>query len=205
MTRIKICGLTRLEDAALAQSLGAWALGFIFYPKSKRYISTADAATIIPQLKTQSFGVFVNQTDEALQIAKTIPLAGLQLHGDETPEECRKARAVFPGILIKALRPKTKDDLSLVQDYKGIVDFILLDAAADGHYGGSGMTADWSLVRDAETFGIPVILAGGLTPDNISAAAKSGAYALDLSSGVEAAPGIKDPAKLKALFEGIAP
>ena len=205
MTRVKICGLTRLQDAALAQDLGAWALGFIFYPKSKRFISADDAAIIIPQLKTQCFGVFVNQTDEALTLAEKIPLKGLQLHGDETPEECRKARAGFSGTLIKALRPKTSDDLKAIAGFKGTVDYILLDAPAEGHYGGSGQCGDWALVKDAKTYGIPVILAGGLTPENISAAAKAGADALDLSSGVEAAPGIKDPDKLKALFKGINP
>ena len=203
MTRIKICGLTNLADATAAQDHGAWALGFIFYPKSKRYITSADAANIIPALNAQCFGVFVNQTDEALQLAKTLPLAGLQLHGDETPDDCRKVRANFGGVFIKALRPKSKDDLAVIADYKGIVDYILLDAAADGHYGGSGQTADWALVQDAASYGVPVILAGGLTPDNITAAAKSGAYALDLSSGVEAAPGRKDHDKLKALFSAV--
>ncbi len=203
MTRVKICGLTRLEDAQQAQDLGAWALGFIFYPKSKRFVTAEAATAIIPKLTTQCFGVFVNQTDEALALAKSIPLSGLQLHGDETPDECRKARANFSGTLIKALRPKSREDLAVIAAYKGIVDYILLDAAADGHYGGSGATTDWQLAQDAKVYGVPVILAGGLNPDNIAAAAKAGADVLDLSSGVEAAPGIKDPAKMKALFEGV--
>ena len=202
--RVKICGLTRIEDALRAQELGAWALGFIFYPGSKRHIAPEQAGKIISGLKTHAFGVFVNQTDEALTVAKQIPLKGLQLHGDESPEECQRVRSGFSGLLIKALRPRKEEDLKVIAAYKGIVDYILIDSAAGGQYGGTGQTADWSLAEKASAFGIPVILAGGLTPENILAAqAQAKPYALDLSSGVESAPGIKDMQKLDALFGAI--
>lgn len=202
--RVKICGLTRAEDALQAEALGAWALGFIFYPKSKRYIDAAAAAEILPKLTTQAFGVFVNQTDEALEIAKRLPLKGLQLHGDETPEECRKARRRFPGILVKALRPQQGADLAQISGYKDAVDYILLDAGGGGQYGGTGHVMDWDIAAKAAAYGLPVILAGGLNPANIAEALqKAKPFAADLSSGVEAAPGVKDPAKMEALFSAV--
>ena len=203
--RVKICGLTRAEDAAAAQSLGAWALGFIFYPKSKRFITADAAKSIIAALpQVQAIGVFVNQTQEAISIATDTGLKGLQLHGDETPDELRHARASFDGLLIKALRPKDDIDLGQIAAYKGIVDYILLDAAVGQEYGGTGHTGDWSLAQKAAGFCIPIILAGGLGPDNIAAAhTQTNPYALDLSSGVEASPGVKDHAKLQALFANI--
>lgn len=203
--RVKICGLTRAEDAKAAHDLGAWALGFIFYPKSKRFITAQDAKNIISALPaSQPVGVFVNQTDEAIGIAKNAGLKGIQLHGDETPDDLRRIRATFSGTIIKALRPKTEADLQAIDDYRGLADYILLDAAVGNEYGGTGHTGDWSLAQKAATFGIPIIVAGGLGPDNINAAhAQTSPYALDLSSGVEAAPGIKDHAKLQALFAHI--
>jgi phosphoribosylanthranilate isomerase len=204
--RVKICGLTRAEDAALAQELGAWALGFVFYPQSKRHIDAGQAATIIQSLPKPvlAIGVFVNQTDEALAIAKQAHLGGVQLHGDETPEDCKKVKQNFSGLVIKAFRPETENDLSAIHSYKGTVDYILLDAAAPGQWGGSGKTTDWALAAKAATFGIPLILAGGLTAENIRAADRQvKPFALDLSSGVEISPGIKDTGKLKGLFKAI--
>lgn len=204
--RVKICGLTRAEDAKAAQAFGAWALGFIFYPKSKRFIVAATAKTIIATLPAtaQPIGVFVNQTDEAISIAKDAGLKGIQLHGDETPDDIARVRTAFSGKIIKALRPKSETDLQAIAGYQGLADYILLDAAVGNEYGGTGHTGDWSLAQKAADFGIPVIVAGGLCPDNIAAAyAQTNPYALDLSSGVEASPGIKDHAKLQALFANI--
>jgi len=198
---VKICGLTRLEDALLAENLGAWALGFIFYPKSVRHVTRDAARTIVPQLKTPAIGVFVNQTAEALEIVKDTPLRGLQLHGDETPDDCRHVRDNFGGLLIKAFRLRETADLAKIPAYHGIVDYILIDAAVEGHYGGSGTLADQSLAIAAKEFEIPIILAGGLNPANAAAAIQAvRPYAIDLASGVEAAPSIKDPEKMKALF-----
>lgn len=203
--RVKICGLTRTEDAKAAQDLGAWALGFIFYPKSKRFITAEAAKSIIASLPdAQTVGVFVNQTDEAIAVAQDAGLKGVQLHGDEVPEDLHRLRAAFSGKIIKALRPKSEADLHAIEHYKGLADYILLDAAVGQEYGGTGHKGDWSLAQEAARYRIPVIVAGGLGPDNISAAyAQTNPYALDLSSGVEASPGIKDHDKLKALFANI--
>lgn len=201
---VKICGLTRAEDALLAQQLGAWALGFIFYPKSKRYITPDAARNVLPHLppEARTVGVFVNDITGAITAGEQLKLKGLQLHGDETPEECRAVRGGFGGMLIKAFRPEKPADLAPIARYKGIVDYILIDApAASGQYGGTGHAGDWGLAVAAREYGIPVILAGGLGPDNIAAAmAAVSPAAADLASGVEAAPGIKDHDKLRALF-----
>ncbi|MCE9508634.1 MAG: phosphoribosylanthranilate isomerase [Alphaproteobacteria bacterium] len=204
--RVKICGLTRAEDAALAQSLGAWALGFIFYSQSKRHIDAGQAEAIIRALPKPALaiGVFVNQTDDVPAIAKQAGLGGVQLHGDETPEDCKKIKQNFSGLVIKAFRPKTENDLAAIPAYKGIVDYILLDAAVAGEFGGTGKTTDWALAAKAATLCIPLILAGGLTAENILAANRQvHPFALDLSSGVEISPGIKDTGKLKGLFKAI--
>lgn len=200
--RIKICGLTRREDTEHAQKLGAWALGFIFYSKSLRHITPEKAADIIRYLTTPAIGVFVNQTGDVLEVAKTAGLRGVQLHGDETPEECMSIRKFFSGLVIKAFRPETEKDLGAISAYKGAVDYILIDAAAGTQYGGTGKVANRELAVKAKRFGIPLILAGGLTAENIIDAARYVMpFAVDLSSGVETSPGIKDAAKLNALFK----
>ncbi len=199
---IKICGLTRREDAEQAQKLGAWALGFVFYPKSPRHIVPAKAADIIKHLTTPAIGVFVNQMGDVPEIAKTAGLKGVQLHGDETPEECMSIRKYFSGLVIKAFRPETEKDIEAIGAYKGAVDYILIDAAAGAQYGGTGKAADRSLAIKAKNFGIQLILAGGLSANNIIDAVREVApFAVDLSSGVESSPGIKDTAKLDALFK----
>ena len=199
--RVKICGLTRDEDAKAAEALGAWALGFIFYPKSKRYIAPEQASVIISGLKTPAIGVFVNQMYAAPAIAQQTGLRGIQFHGDETPEDCARLRDDFDGVLIKAFRPLTEKDVDAIAPYKGLIDYALLDSGTGGQYGGTGQTFDWSLAAKASAIGIPLILAGGLSAENIREAdEKVKPYAADLSSGVESAPGIKDKAKLDALF-----
>lgn len=198
--RIKICGLTRAEDAQLAHELGAWALGFIFAPMSKRHVEAARVHDIIVDLPTAlTVGVFVNQTDEAISTAQELSLGAVQLHGAETPEDCRRVKKEFPGLVIKAFQDR---NIAQIANYIGAIDYALIDTAAHGQFGGTGQTADWVLAARATGFNVPVILAGGLNPANIrDAAAAVSPYALDLSSGVEAAPGIKDHDKLKALFK----
>jgi phosphoribosylanthranilate isomerase len=199
--RVKICGLTREEDAKAAEALGAWALGFIFYPKSKRYIPPDAAAKIIGDLDTQAIGVFVNQTDAVTALGRRIGLGGIQLHGDETPDDCLRVRDKFDGFVIKAFRPQTEEDVAGIAAYKGTVDYALLDSGTGGQYGGTGHTFDWGLATKAAASGIPLILAGGLNAENIVEARDTvNPYAADLSSGVESAPGIKDRTKLDALF-----
>lgn len=199
--RIKICGLTRTEDALLAQDAGAWALGFIFYPKSKRFITPAAAAKIAPT-DAQTTGVFVNQVPEIAAALDIFPLAAVQLHGDETPADARALRDIFSGKIIKAFRPKSDADLPQIAAWQGLADYVLIDAAIAGHYGGTGQTADWALAARAKDCGIPLILSGGIDADNLLAAQDAVApFAYDLAGGVEAAPGIKDAAKIKTLFE----
>jgi phosphoribosylanthranilate isomerase len=177
-------------------------LGFVFYPKSPRHITAAKAADIIQHLTTPAIGVFVNQMGDVLEIAKTAGLKGVQLHGDETPEDCLLIKRSFSGLVIKAFRPETEKDIEVIGAYKDIVDYILIDAAAGAQYGGTGKAADRMLAVKAKSFGMPLILAGGLTAENIVDAARYvSPFAVDLSSGIETSPGIKDAAKLDALFK----
>lgn len=210
--RIKICGLTRREDAQLALSCGAFALGFVFYPPSPRAITPAAAAAIIQSLKAPeqadgeapsslwTVGVFVNSSyDEMARIATASGLSHLQLHGDESPALCQQLQlAGFK--VIKALRLRTEADLEQLAVYPNPV---LLDAAVPGIWGGSGHQADWELAAQAAARG-PLILAGGLGPANLQAAlAEVKPWAFDLSSGVESAPGIKNAHLIKELFQRI--
>jgi phosphoribosylanthranilate isomerase len=200
---VKICGLTRAEDACRAHDLGAWALGFILYPPSKRYIAPATLSTLYQALPKGAniAGVFVNQMTEIQNILQQIPLTLVQLHGDETPEDCHALRNAFGGKIIKAFRPQSVADIDAMAGYEGCVDYFLIDAAVAGTYGGTGQTADWALALQAKKHNTPLILSGGLQPDNIAKAAEHvQPFALDLASGVEASPGIKDADKLQKLF-----
>ena len=201
--RIKICGITNLEDALLAVELGASALGFVFYPKSPRYIAPEAARRIIQHLPpfVTTVGVFVNEREEA--ILKVVGEAGLdlvQLHGEESPELCVR---LFPKV-IKALRVREVEDLKVIPAYQGKIRAVLLDTYVKGIPGGTGQTFNWDLARRAQKFGIPLVLAGGLRPENIKEALRTvRPFAVDVSSGVEAFPGKKDPEKLRALFTAV--
>ncbi len=188
--RVKICGITRLEDALAAVRLGADALGFNFWPGSRRFIAPASARAIIralPPLVT-TVGVFVDPTrDEAVAAAAVSGVQVLQLHGDESPELC----ASLPLPVLKGLRVGGPAALALLGRYVGVAGF-LFDAESAG-YGGGGRTFDWSLVAGAAERAT-VILAGGLTPGNVAEAVRAvHPYAVDVASGVESAPGVKDP------------
>jgi len=189
--RIKICGLTRLEDALAAVRLGADALGFNFWPGSKRYIPPGKAREIIralPPLVT-TVGVFVDPSHEEASAAAALSgVQVLQLHGDEPPALCRSFR--LP--VVKGLRVAGPEALDALDAYPGVAAF-LLDAASAG-YGGSGKTFDWSLARAAAARAT-VLLAGGLGPANVAEAVRAvRPYAVDVASGVESAPGVKDHA-----------
>jgi phosphoribosylanthranilate isomerase len=202
MVRIKICGITNLEDAMLAAELGADALGFIFYPQSPRKVAPEAARQIIAQLPpfVTSVGVFV---DEAAAVVKELAArAGLdwiQVHGQESPEYCRNlGRRV-----IKGFRIKDAGALAELEPFRGAVQAFLLDAYKTGQVGGTGEIFDWRLAREAKKYG-QIILAGGLTPENVAQAiAAAQPQAVDTASGTEAAPGKKDPAKLKAFFRAV--
>jgi phosphoribosylanthranilate isomerase len=202
MVRIKICGITNLEDALLAASLGAHALGFIFYPPSPRSVAPEAAREIISQLPplVLTVGVFVDEeAAKVREMAAAVGLDWLQLHGQESPEYCRSlGRRV-----IKAFRIQDEASLAHLAAYRGAAQAFLLDAYRPGRMGGTGETFDWRVAREAQKYG-PIILAGGLTPENVNQAIKMAApQAVDVSSGAETAPGKKDPAKLRAFFAAV--
>lgn len=201
MTRVKICGITRVEDGLAAARHGADAVGLVFYPASPRHVSAAQAAAIaraLPPFVT-TVGLFVNPTvAEVEAVLGELRLDLLQFHGDEAPEFCRR----FGVPWLKAVRVKA--GLDLVQyairyrEAKGL----LLDAYVEGLAGGTGRSFDWNLIP-AE-LPPPVVLSGGLSPANVAAAIRQvRPWAVDVSSGVEAAKGIKDAAKIAAFMEGV--
>lgn len=192
--RIKICGMTNLEDALLCADEGADALGFVFYPRSPRAVSPEAAQEIICQLPPflTTVGVFVNETAERIaEIAAFCGLDAVQLHGDESPDFCdHMTRRV-----VKAFRMREGVEPPFAA-YRA--DAFLLDAYLEGTPGGTGRRFDWTRARDAKRHG-RIILAGGLTLDNLAEAIRvAQPDAVDVSSGVEAAPGKKDPSKVRA-------
>lgn len=192
MVKVKICGITSLEDARQAVAAGADALGFVFYPPSPRCVDPVAAHAIIAELPpfVTCVGLFVNEPPErVLEMVLSCGLDAIQLHGDEPPGQCHYP----PYRVIKALRIARYEPAE-IDGYQ--VSALLLDALVPGEYGGTGQLGDWPLAaRIAEER--TVILAGGLTPDNIAAAVQTvRPYAVDVSSGVESRPGRKDPRKV---------
>ncbi len=201
--RIKICGITRLEDAQKAVELGIDALGFNFYPGSPRYISPKKAKEI--SLKLPPFvylvGVFVNENLEVIQeIAKFSFLDAVQLHGEETPEFVEALD--LP--VIKAFRIKDRESITQVKGFIGKVKAFLLDAYMKGKKGGTGKIFNWEIARKIKDLNVPLILAGGINPGNVSEAIKIvEPYAVDVASGVERKPGIKDFSLMKELVDRV--
>jgi len=205
-TSLKICGVTQESDAQALIDLGVQAIGVNFWPQSKRYISPEDAESILNLCagKIVRVGVFVNADPELpkrLLESGQIDLA--QFHGDETPEYCSFfADASLP--FIKAIGVKNKASLENITDYRASA--ILLDTPAPGVYGGTGEVFDWTHAQDfiAKHPNTPVLLAGGITPNNAAEAiAQVHPCALDIASGAELSPGIKDSAKVKALISAL--
>jgi len=216
IVRVKICGLTRPGDAEEAVRLGAWALGVIFAPESPRRLSIKQAAAVLDAAGDgmragrmqagddfERVGVFVNAAaDEVEQAAHACRLSAVQLHGEESPEECREIGERTGCRVIKALRVSGPDSMAGVVSFD--TDYILLDTYHPGRRGGTGEIFDWNLAAElpASERSARVILSGGLDPDNIAEAVRAVMpFAVDISSGVESAPGIKDPAKLENLFD----
>jgi phosphoribosylanthranilate isomerase len=193
---VKICGITRLEDGLAAARLGADWLGFNFWPRSRRYLPPTAAASIIERLPpgVLPVGVFVDPTPEELLAAiRTSGVRTVQLHGDETPEFCAAVRVP----VVKGIRVRDSHALAALAAYE--VSAFLLDSATPG-YGGSGATFDWSLAAEAAA-SVPLWLAGGLTPDNVAEAVRRvHPRGVDVASGVESAPGVKDLSRVEAFI-----
>jgi phosphoribosylanthranilate isomerase len=198
MTKVKICGITNYEDAEASVEFGANALGFIFYRQSPRYIEPERAREIISRIPpfVTAVGVFVNENPE--DIMRTLEIARFdvcQLHGDETPEDCMR----IPVKTIKAIRVKTSLNKETLCSYPASA--ILLDSYSEKGYGGTGATFDWNLARGL-THIKPIIISGGLTPENVARAVKLACpYGVDVSSGVEDYPGKKNHQKIKKFIE----
>lgn len=205
-TSLKVCGITLAEDAIRLVAEGIPALGVNFWPKSKRYLAPTIAADFLPTLKGQILrvGVFVNaHKDDVLFLLENNVIDVAQFHGDESPEYCR-AFADAGHAFIRALGVKNANSISNILDYRATA--ILLDAHAPGIYGGTGDTFDWNLAKDviSQNPELPILLAGGITSANAGEATRSVRPAgLDLASGSESSPGIKDFDKIRAIQAAI--
>ena len=200
MTLVKICGVTTIEDAVLAADLGASAIGLVFWPDSPRVVDVKRAKAIVAALPpfVAAVGVFVNQADEALSVAREVGLSAVQFHGDEPPGKYRS----FPVRVIKSVPVR---DASAREEAASVPAgaTVLLDAHDRVKRGGTGRVVDWTIAAMIARER-PVILSGGITADNVVAAVETVApYAIDVSSGVELVFGRKDPAKLRALFDAL--
>ncbi len=202
MVKVKICGITRAQDAVLASDLGASAIGFVFWARSPRYVDPVEARAIAAQLPPDvaPIGVFVDPSiDEVRQVVEHVGLAAVQLHGDEAPT----VYGEWPYRVIKAIGERGAATVDAVRAVPDNVT-VLLDASDDKRRGGTGRTVDWSVAR-AIAARRRTFLAGGLRPTNVAEAIRVvSPYGLDVSSGVEAEPGRKDPARLRDLFDAVA-
>jgi len=202
MIKVKICGITNFEDAQTAVLAGCDMLGFVFYEKSPRYIRPDRAGDIISSLpgEVEKVALFVNEQKKTiidiLNQIKEIDI--LQFHGDETPDYCN----AFNKRIIKAIRVKNKDSVKQMASYN--VNFFLLDAFKKDVYGGTGENFEWKLARNAKAYNVPIILSGGLNPENVKEAIELvEPYAVDVSSGVEISPGRKDPELIKKFIQEV--
>ncbi len=211
--RIKICGITQVDQGRAIAALGASALGFICVPQSPRYVSPEVIRAITAQLPLNNaqgsplarIGVFANTNlDRISQTLELAPLTGVQLHGDESVEFCRELHRLFPSVeIIKALRVRTRETFDQARRYEAAVDTLLLDAYTSNSLGGTGQAWDWNMLKDFH-LDCPWLLAGGLTPENVVQAIQQlNPAGIDLSSGVERSPGDKDLQKVQQLFENL--
>jgi phosphoribosylanthranilate isomerase len=200
--RVKICGITRPEDAEHAVSLGAWAIGLIFHEPSPRKADLQTAAAIGAEYKRQVevVGVFVNpELGQVAEIADACSLTMVQLHGDEGPLFCDEVRRRTGVKVMKAARVRDAASLQALTAFRN-VDYHLVDAHHPDLFGGTGATFDWELLRGRHSK-VPLVLSGGLTPDNVGEAIRAThPFAVDSASGTEASPGIKDHAKVTAFI-----
>lgn len=205
-TRAKICGITRVEDIHAVVQSGADAIGFVFYPPSPRHVSIEQAEVLIQHIPAyvQSVGLFVNASLEQIQLVlRTVPLDLIQFHGDETAEQCKTIAQQVQRRWYKAIQIKPGLDLiqTIKQYQQAGASAMLLDAWHPELKGGTGHSFDWSKFPKTD---IPLILAGGLKPENVQDAIKTtGAYAVDVSGGVESAKGIKDQQLIEQFMQGV--
>ncbi len=202
--KVKICGLTRPQDADLAVSSGAWAIGMIFFEGSPRRVDIEAAAEIATanRRRCEVAGVFVNAPlDDVVATLASVPLTVLQFHGDEGPSYCAEAARRSGLKVMKAVRAKDAHAVKALSAYK--TELHMLDAYVPGTYGGTGERFDWDLAA-AHPGRPPLVLSGGLTADNVGEALSvAGPFAVDVASGVEAAPGVKDPDMLRRFFAAV--
>lgn len=203
--RIKICGLTSPQAAEHAVEAGAWAVGMVFWPGSPRAVSLQAAAEIAAPVRRRCelVGLFVNaKLDEVVGTAEAVGLSWVQLHGSEGPSFC-EAVARRAGVkVIKAARIQARADVQAIDAFRN-VDAHLLDAYRRGVPGGTGETFDWALAGERRS-DVPLVLAGGLSPENVAAGIEqTRPWAVDVSSGVESAPGVKDPARVEAFITAV--
>jgi phosphoribosylanthranilate isomerase len=196
--KVKICGITNLEDAQAAVELGADILGFNFYPPSPRYIEPEQAKTIIKQLPSfvDTAGIFVNAQEQDIHhLTDSGFLNWIQFHGDESPEFCSRFN-IWNVHTMKAIRVRNSDDIRRALEFN--THSLLFDAFDSDLYGGTGKTFDWSLIDNTQ---MRVFVAGGIRPDNIENALQLNVFGVDICSGIESEPGKKDIQKMKALFQ----
>lgn len=201
-TRVKICGITNLTDALLAVEHGADALGFIFFRHSPRYIAPETVRDIVDKLPPFVTPVAVVVNESIARVSEIMAVSGCQvaqLHGEEPPEYLE--RLAWPAI--KGVSIATVHDLAVLVRYQQARAF-LLDTKVVGQYGGTGTTFDWQLAHHAQEYGRPIILAGGLSPENVAEAMRiAQPVAIDISSSIESAPGKKDPMRMRLFFEAV--
>lgn len=203
---VKICGLSTPESMTTAIENNADYIGLVFYPPSPRHVELDVAkylASFTPDL-IEIVGLFVNPNDDLLsETLRAVPLTMIQLHGDESPARVRDVKKKFNIPVMKALPIETAEDLKLAKAYDDVADWLLFDAKGEELPGGNGVTFDWDILKGYRG-SKPWMLAGGLTPQNVAdAVTQTGAYAVDVSSGVESGAGIKDIAKIQAFLKAI--
>ncbi|MEM7074721.1 MAG: phosphoribosylanthranilate isomerase [Pseudomonadota bacterium] len=205
--KVKICGLTRPDDVSVAIASGANYLGFNFFPGSPRYIDQATGAqlaALVPPDVTRVALTVDADTATLDALTGTVPVDMLQLHGSETPERVREVKARYDLPVMKVIGISTADDVLLLDTYAGVADQLLVDAKPPkgaNRPGGNAVAFDWSLIT-TRAWTMPWLLAGGLTPENVAGAIRqTGARQVDVASGVESAPGLKDPGRMRAFID----
>lgn len=206
MTKVKICGLSTPETLNAAIENGADFIGLVFYPPSPRHVEIEVARYLAKSVPNtvEVVGLFVNPNDQTLQeVLNDVPLSMIQLHGSETPERVAEVKETFGLPVIKAISISGTNDLANAKPYDNITDWLLFDAKGESLPGGNGIAFDWSILKDYQGLS-PWMLAGGLTPENSGKALEIlSPDALDVSSGVESSPGVKDVSKIQAFLKGV--